>query len=124
MMSKPSRFSNARRALLALAVTLPLLALFGAGPAAAAPLDGPRDAGIVGERYDGLAVIRDESRADAALRGLVADINRQRRAYYEEQAKAQGAPVPAIAAIYAKTIYDKAPGGWWFLLQDGRWVQK
>lgn len=123
-MSKPNRFSEARRRLLALAVALPLLTLLGAVPAAAAPLDGPRDAGIVGERYDGLAVIRDESRADAALRGLVADINRQRRAYYEDQAKAQGAPVSAIAAIYAKTIYDKAPGGWWFLLQDGRWVQK
>ena len=123
-MSKTSRFSKARRALLALALAAPLLALAGLTPAAASPLDGPRDAGIVGERYDGLAVNRDESRADAALRGLVADINRQRRAYYEQQAGAQNAPISAIAAIYAETIYEKAPGGWWFLLQDGRWVQK
>ncbi|MEQ8604176.1 MAG: YdbL family protein [Marivibrio sp.] len=133
-MSKPSRFSsrrvfNARRGLLAAllaapVLALPVLALIGAAPAAASPLDGPRDAGVVGERYDGLAVVRDEGRADAQVRGLVADINRQRRAYYEEQAAAQNAPVPAIAAIYAETIFEKAPSGWWFLRQDGRWVQK
>jgi len=123
-MSKTSRFSRIRRGLLALALAGPLLALAGLSPAAASPLDGPRDAGVVGERYDGLAVIRDEGRASAQIRGLVADINRQRRAYYEDQAASQNAPVPAIAAIYAETIFEKAPAGWWFLLQDGRWVQK
>lgn len=127
-MSKTTRFSSRRRHFIRLARgALPLalaLGLIGPAPALAAPLDAPRAAGIVGERYDGLAVIRDESRADSNLRTLVRDINDKRRALYEQEAQKQDAPLSAVAKIYAKTIYDKAPAGWWFLGQDGTWAQK
>ncbi|MCR9219841.1 MAG: YdbL family protein [Alphaproteobacteria bacterium] len=111
-----------------LAASLALAALAGLGlaapPVQASPLDGPRDAGIVGERYDGYAQIRDETRADAALHTLVDDINTQRRAYYEQQARSEGVSADAISLIYAETIFEKAPAGWWFLLRNRGWVQK
>lgn len=114
--------------MLAATLALALAALAGLGPAAptaqASPLDVPRDAGIVGERFDGYAQIRDESRADGALRSLVDDINRQRRAYYEQQARSEGVSTDAISLIYAETIFEKAPTGWWFLLRNRGWVQK
>lgn len=126
-MSRTTRFSEARRgALRVMAAGFLVFGVVAAMPGAAwsAPLDAPRDAGIVGERYDGLAVIRDEARADAALRSLVSDINEKRRAYYQEQSAQQNAPMEAVAKIYAQTIYDKAPSGWWFLQQDGSWARK
>jgi hypothetical protein len=126
-MSKPNRFSSTRRsvlgALLVGALGLAFLAST-SGPAAASPLDGPRDAGIVGEGVDGYAAIRDEARATPSIRALVQDINKQRRAYYEERAKEEGVAAAAIARIYAKTIYEKAPSGWWFRTDGGAWRQK
>lgn len=121
-----SRFSEARRrAVTALTAGLALAALaLAAPPAAAAPLDAPRDKGIVGEGVDGYAKIRDESRADAEIRALVAEINRKREDLYSRRAEEEGVAVEAIAKIYAKKIYEKAPAGWWFRTEDGRWVQK
>ncbi len=126
-MSKTSRFSEARRRVLA---TLPALALLGgltlgAGVGLAAdPLDPPRDKGIVGERVDGYAAIREPDRADAAIRALVKEINGKRKAFYARRADEEGVSIEAIAKIYAKKIYEKAPKGWWFRTEDGRWVQK
>ena len=130
-MSKTSRFSDGRRRLLA---ALPALALvgvlggaltLGTGSALAAdPLDAPRDKGIVGERVDGYAAVREPDRADAAIRTLVTEINAKRKAFYARRADEEGVSVEAIAKIYAKKIYEKAPKGWWFRAEDGRWVQK
>ncbi len=127
-MFKPTRFSDTamvnRRAVLAgLGVCLAGSAmLFGGKPVhAAESLDGPRSAGIVGERYDGYAVPRDGAGAD--VQNLIADINNKRRAFYQQKAGEQGVDITAIQEIYAKAIYDKAPSGWWFQTRDG-WVQK
>lgn len=93
-------------------------------PALADPLDGPRDAGIVGERADGYAEIRDSGRATSQIKGMVQQINQQRRAFYQKKANQQDIPVEAVGKIYAKAIYEKAPAGWWFRDDTGQWKQK
>lgn len=91
--------------------------------AQAKPLDAPRSSGVVGERYDGYAVVRDSS-APAEIRKLVEDTNAERRKVYAEQAAAKGAPVEEVGKVYAGQIMSSAPAGWWFQGADGAWVQK
>ena len=85
-MSKTIR-SFDRRAGLA-AITLLLFLMAGISPAEAAkrPLDPPRAQGIVGERFDGFAVLR--KKASDAIKKLVKRTNDQRRAVYRKRAKA------------------------------------
>jgi uncharacterized protein YdbL (DUF1318 family) len=87
------------------------------------PLDAPRTAGQVGERYDGYAVVRD-AKAPADVRKLVEDANAERRKVYEGQASAKGAPAEEVGKVYAGQIMAGAPAGWWFQGADGAWVQK
>jgi uncharacterized protein YdbL (DUF1318 family) len=86
-------------------------------------LDELRRAGAVGERYDGLAVVRATG-ADAAVKSFVDDLNTKRRAIYDAQAKAKGAPAAEVGKVYAQQIAAKAPPGTWFLGEDGKWVQR
>jgi hypothetical protein len=96
-----------------------------AGPAAAQsrPLDGPRAAGVIGERFDGYTVLRDQS-APADIRQLVETTNAERRDVYEKRAKATNAPVEEVGKVYAEQIMQQAPDGTWFLGPDGNWTQK
>ena len=87
------------------------------------PLDAPRSSGVVGERYDGYAVVRDV-KAPADVRKLVEDTNAERRKVYTEQATAKGAPAEEVGKVYAGQIMSAAPAGWWFQGADGAWVQK
>lgn len=95
----------------------------GAAMAQAKPLDAPRTAGIVGERYDGYAVVRD-AKAPADVRKLVESANAERRKLYQEQAAAKGAPAEEVGKVYAGQIMNAAPTGWWFQDAGGAWVQK
>ena len=85
-------------------------------------LDAPRAAGIVGERYDGYAVVRGAAPPDVVA--LVNSVNAERRAVYAQRAAAQGAPVEAVGRIYAAEIMKSAPKGTWFLSESGPWTQK
>lgn len=106
-----------------LAVVLILFALsFGTAAVAADALDELRKSGAVGERYDGLLVLRSQN--DAAARAVVDQINAKRSAIYEAQAKKQGAAVKEVGKVYALEIVAKAIPGTWFLGEDGKWVQK
>ena len=86
------------------------------------PLDGPRAAGIVGERYDGFAEVRGAASPDIVA--LVNKTNAERRALYEQRAKNEGVPLDAIEKIYAGQIMQSAPPGTWFLGQNGQWTRK
>ncbi|MGE0665580.1 MAG: YdbL family protein [Sphingomonadales bacterium] len=94
-----------------------------AAQAQAKPLDAPRAAGTVGERYDGYAVVRDAD-ASADIRKLVEDSNAERRKVYQDQAASTGAPAEEVGKVYASQIMAAAPAGWWFQGADGTWVQK
>ena len=109
----------------ALCVTAAGAGVLHATPAAAQakPLDAPRTAGTVGERYDGYAVVRDAT-APADIRKLVETSNAERRKIYQDQAAATGAPAEEVGKVYASQIMAAAPAGWWFQGADGAWVQK
>ena len=96
---------------------------FGAAWAQARPLDAPRAAGMVGERYDGLAVVRAPN-APADVRALVDQANAERAALYKQHAASEGATADAVGRIYAQEIMKAAPAGTWFLQESGQWVKK
>lgn len=114
---------SSRRATLFGMAALVLMSLGLAQPASADPLDGPRAQGLVGERFDGFAVVRDPN-AGASVKALVKDINAKRRSFYESVAKEQNTSVLAVGKIYANKILEKAPKGYWFLTDTGAWRQK
>ena len=86
------------------------------------PLDAPRAAGTVGERYDGYAVARGTVTPD--ITNLISQVNAERRTLYEQRAKSEGVPVEAIGKIYAGEIMRSAPAGTWFLSETGQWTRK
>ena len=86
------------------------------------PLDGPRAAGLVGERYDGMAVLRGAASADVAA--LVASSNAERKKIYTDRAATDRVSVEAIGRIYAAEIIRSAPPKTWFLSEAGQWSQK
>ena len=51
-------------------------------------------------------------------------VNAQRRAVYEDRARAQGATADATGRIYAAEIIRLAPPGTWFLSEAAVWTQK
>jgi uncharacterized protein len=98
---------------------------FALAHAADAPtLDELRAGGVVGERYDGTAIVRDEKQADLMVQALLDSINAKRREIYEARAQKEGAPAAEVAKVYAREIAAKAPAGTWFLGEDRKWVQK
>ena len=102
-----------------------VLSLFFASGSALAqnrPLDAPRAAGTVGEKYDGFAVLHSPS-APADVKSLVDQANQERAALYKQRAT-DGATPDAVGRIYAKQIFDQAPSGTWFLQESGQWLQK
>ena len=119
-MSAPSRFSSlSRRAILA----LPFVMLAAGAAAQSRVLDAPRASGAVGERFDGYAVVRDQSQA-GSLGPLVDRVNAERRQVYAQRAAAERAPVDQIGRVYAREIFNSAPAGTWFLQESGQWVRK
>ncbi len=111
----------ARRAAACL-LALVLLAV-AAGPAAAQSLDQLRSQGVVGERYDGYAVVRAAG-ASAQVQSFVANVNAKRRSIYQERAKQQNVPADQVGRVYAKQLFERAPAGTWFLDASGKWVRK
>ena len=85
-------------------------------------LDAPRAAGVVGERFDGFAVVRGT--ASPATAALVAQVNAERRALYAQRAASDNVPVEAVGKIYALEIVKAAPPNTWFLSESGQWTQK
>lgn len=105
------------------AVALALVLLTGSPGAVAQSLDQWRAQGLVGERYDGYAVVR-QSNAPAGARQTVESVNRQRAQIYAKRAAEQKVPKEQVGKLYARQIADSAPKGTWFLLESGQWRQK
>jgi uncharacterized protein len=94
-----------------------------AGPVAAQSLDELRAQGVVGERFDGYAVVRAPG-ASAQVQSFVANVNAQRRAIYQQRATQQHVPADQVGRVYAKQLFERAPPGTWFLDETGKWVRK
>lgn len=124
-MSTPTRFSSYFTApwLTTIIIAVAAMVLI-SGPIAAQShlLDSARAAGTVGERHDGIAIIRAGASEEVAQ--IVKNINDQRLAIYRKRAAAEGISTEAVGQIYAKQIFQKAPTGTWFLNASGQWVRK
>ena len=112
-----------RRRILTVLAAFSLAVVFGVLPAAAQSLDSLRASGVVGERFDGLVVLR-EANAPAEVRAMVKEVNAKRSRIYAQRAKEQGVPPDQVGRVYAKEIFQNAPKGTWFLGEDGRWTKK
>lgn len=96
--------------------------IVGPSHALAQSLDAARASGMVGERFDGYAVARDN--ATPAVRSLVASVNSQRGKIYAKRATEQKIPTAEVGKLYASQIVAKAPKGTWFLSSSGAWRRK
>ena len=92
-------------------------------PANADPLDDFRNAGVIGERFDGYVEIRDSS-AGADAQALIREVNERRRAVYTKRASEQGVSPDAVGRVYAQRIVADVPRGVWIKREDGSWAQK
>ncbi len=93
-------------------------------PAAiAGPLDAPKAAGQIGERWDGYLGLVDAN-APASVRQLVERTNREREARYAEIAARRGVATADVAAIAGEKLVNEAPPGQFVMGPDGRWVRR
>lgn len=108
---------------------LPVLLLaLAAAPMAAAPaaaqglsVDEAKQAGLVGERPDGLlGVIGGNGEA----RRLVEEVNARRLDEYRRIAERTGTTLAAVQAIAGQKLVDEAPPGTYVMTAQGRWIQK
>ena len=116
------RFVLGASRLSGLILVLGLLLAFTAPAAMAQSLDDLRASGAIGERYDGYVAVRDSGAAGA--KSVAKKVNAKRRSLYEQRAAAQGVKPEDIGRVYAGQIMQKAPGGTWFLDENGNWRQK
>jgi len=121
-MQGAASFTPTRRAL-GLALTGFLLAalVLVPNPVSAQSLNDLRAQGIVGEGYDGFARVRTPA---PGAQSAVDKVNAERRAIYNERARQQGVPAEQVGRVYAEQIFRNAPGGTWFLQENGQWVRK
>ncbi len=105
-----------------LVLVLGLVLALAAPATMAQSLDDLRASGAIGERYDGYVVVRDSGAAGA--NNVAKKVNAKRRTLYEERAASQGVTPEDVGRVYASQIMQKAPGGTWFLGENGNWRQK
>jgi uncharacterized protein YdbL (DUF1318 family) len=92
-------------------------------------LKGYYSSGAIGLTANGLVTIRDAKaiplKSRNAVKGLVADENKDRNALYAEIARANGHPEwqADIQSTFARRWVSKASSGWWYQ-SDGSWKQK
>ena len=98
------------------------LVLATALPALALDLDEARAKGALGERSDGyVAAVKENPSAEVAE--LATEVNAKRKAYYQEIAQRNGAPVEAVAALAGQKLIANAPSGQWVNSGSG-WTKK
>ena len=96
-------------------------------PAAIAPAQTPainaaRQAGLVGERYDGFLGMG--AGAPAALRSQVRAINIRRRSLYTNLATSRGVSAQEVGITAGCTLLARVGVGEVYMLQDGVWRRR
>jgi uncharacterized protein len=82
-----------------------------------------KQAGLVGERADGLIGPVDGS-APADIQALVARINDERQARYSGIAASTGESLDKIRAVAGDRLLQATPPGQYVMNAAGRWVKK
>ncbi len=99
-----------------------LLALM-SNVAFAATLEEAKAAGLIGEKQDGyIGFVQNNVPADVAA--LVADVNAQRRARYEQIAQQNGIDVREVAKLAFTRALENTVSGNFVESSPGQWVRK
>ncbi|HEY9568162.1 MAG TPA: YdbL family protein [Thalassobaculum sp.] len=120
---RPGSRSLGRRSMVAGLVALATVAVLGVTPALALDLDGAKAQGWIGERRDGYVGLADAA-ASAEARGLVDQVNAERRAAYESVARQNGVPREQVEALAGQKLIGRAAGGTFVMDAAGRWIRK
>lgn len=100
-----------------------VLALLLSLPAHALSLDDAKAQGLVGERSSGYLGVVSPS-ASAEVRALVEEINRKRRALYQQKAASAGVSLEVMELRTGQRLQDLTPAGEYIQDAGGRWVRK
>ncbi|QQP87622.1 YdbL family protein [Skermanella sp. TT6] len=90
---------------------------------AQAPLDQAKQAGLVGERPDGLVGFVAGT-VPADIRALVDRINAQRLDRYAQVARTNGASVESVQAVAGRQLIERTPAGQYVMTPSGDWRRK
>ena len=112
-----------RRLCLLLLLSTLMVAVAGSGTATAGPLDDAKRAGQIGEQANGYVGVVSGN-APAGVRQLVDEINLKRRAEYRSLAQRNGTSLQAVEALVGKKLVERAPGGQFVRMPNGRWARK
>ena len=122
------RSNITRRIVLQRAVFIALAALFGfmfvVTPGVANELDDARNAGVIGERPDGL-IGAVSSSVPANILSLIESVNNARLESYRALAEKEGTRVEAVQAVAGQRQIEKAvQNGWYVMDADGSWRKR
>jgi len=112
-----------RRRFLGLSLAAGALALVPGSARAQSGLDAAKQAGLVGERPDGLVGVVGGS-APADVVALVERVNAERRARYEQIAAETNATLEAVQAVAGAQLIDRTPAGQYIMTAGGKWMKK
>lgn len=89
----------------------------------AADLKTVKAQGLVGEQRDGyLGLVSGNAPAD--VKTLVEEVNKQRRAHFQQIAAKTGAPLEEAAKVFAKEAAERTEAGNYVQNDAGAWVKK
>ncbi len=87
------------------------------------PLDQAKQAGLVGERPDGLiGFVAGTVPAD--IRTLVNQVNAQRLDRYSQVARTNGTSIESVQAVAGRQLIERTPGGQYVMTASGDWRRK
>lgn len=90
--------------------------------ASAADLRSAKAAGFVGEQPNGYLGMLPGAPGD--IPALVADINNQRRAAYQNIAQSNGTSLSAVERLAGQKAIEKTPAGEYIQSPSGQWIRK
>lgn len=105
---------------LLITTTLIISTLLASMPAFALELGDAKARGLVGEQPSGYLAAVGISTPEIAA--LVNDINKKRKAAYEEIAKRNGTPLDAVEQLAGQKAIEKTPAGQFVRSASGDWV--
>jgi uncharacterized protein YdbL (DUF1318 family) len=87
-------------------------------------LQASKQAGTIGETYQGYVELVDEKSKDKDARALVDEENADRKELYKLIAEKEGTTADIVAERNAKRVFEKAKPGEYLKGADGKWKKK
>ena len=83
-----------------------------------------KQAGVIGETYQGYIDLVDDKSKDKDAKALVDDENKDRKELYKLIADREGTTADVVAQRNAKRVFEKAKPGEYLKGEDGKWKKK